>query len=466
MGKRNIKTFVVLGLLAASALCSCTKSSSSYVNVPYENYDAATLGDPTNLSANITFWTISGKANGDALATLVTQFNKEYPNIKVEITQQGGYSDIETKLNNAIPAGTTPNMAYCYPDHVANYINANAVSNIQDFVDDPTIGFTAANAEVEGKHDEDGTTVYGAGDYVKQYWDEGSSYQTAGVYSAPFCKSTEVLFYNKDFFDENSLTLPTTWEEMWTLCAKIKEIAPNKTPLGYDADSNFFISSFEQLGIPFTSSTGDHYLFNNDRAKAYMTGIVDKYNKGYLVTKATTANGAYASTKYAEQEIIMFVGSTGGTSYAATDKFNSEVTSVPHWADHDLKIIQQGPSICFFQRGTMAQKYASWLFYKFCTRSINSGWFATASTGYDPVRVSSYSTAYYTDWLEENKNSTYGKVAALTETLRDDYFYSPVFVGSSNAREAIGEILANVVQNNKTVDEAFTAALSKCVNGV
>jgi hypothetical protein len=52
----------------------------------------------------------------------------------------------------------------------------------------------------------------------------------------------------------------------------------------------------------------------------------------------------------------------------------------------------------------------------------------------------------------------------MTQDLRDNYFYSPVFVGSSTARTAVGEILANIVQNGLSVDGAFTAAVSECVS--
>ncbi|MCI1244710.1 MAG: extracellular solute-binding protein [Bacilli bacterium] len=464
MKTRKINKYLVLGLLTTASLCACQNTSSSSVDTTYRNYDTVTYGDPASLKAAVTFWTINGKNNGDALNTLVAAFNKIYPNIKINITQQGGYSDIETKINNAIPAGTTPTVAYCYPDHVANYLDANAVMDVSGFVDDPTLGFQEADKAVEGCHDEDGKSVYGVNDFVKEYWDEGTAYQKEGTYSVPFCKSTEALFYNKTFFDAYGLSVPETWEEMWSLCAHIKEIAPDKTPLGYDADSNFFISSCEQLGIPYTSSAGDHYLFNNPEAKALMNKLVEYYNDGYFVTKATTANGAYASTKYTEQSIIMFVGSTGGTSYATTDNFDSEVARVPHWANHDLKVIQQGPSLCFFNRGNWADKYGAWLFYKFATRYVNSVYFATASTGYDPVRVSSFESQEYANWLDDNASSTFGKVATMTQDLRDNYFYSPVFVGSSTARTAVGEILANIVQNGLSVDGAFTAAVSECVS--
>jgi ABC-type glycerol-3-phosphate transport system substrate-binding protein len=90
---------------------------------------------------------------------------------------------------------------------------------------------------------------------------------------------------------------------------------------------------------------------------------------------------------------------------------------------------------------------------------------ATSSTGYDPVRESSYADSYYTDWLADNSTSLYGKTAAITSTLRkENLFYSPVFVGSSKARTAVGTILGNVVQNKMSIDDAFSAAISSCVN--
>ena len=46
-------------------------------------------------------------------------------------------------------------------------------------------------------------------------------------YSLPFNKSTEVLYYNKTFFEENNLTVPTTWDEMEEVSNKITELLEN-----------------------------------------------------------------------------------------------------------------------------------------------------------------------------------------------------------------------------------------------
>jgi multiple sugar transport system substrate-binding protein len=470
----NKKSLLLVSATALLALSGCTMqnadssgaslSSDSGTPAAYVNYDLSAMGDPKELTATVDFWTTTGKANGDAINTLVTQFNKVYPHITINALPQGGYTDIEQKIRQAIPTGTTPTMAYCYPDHVASYLNSKAVMNIQNFVDDPAIGFLKANEETEGHHSESGVDKYGADDFVSGYWNEGKAFQSEGLYTVPFTKSTEALYYNKTVFDAKGWSVPETWEDMWNLTSQIKAELPNKTPLGYDSDSNLFISGCKQLDIPYTSATGDHYLFNNASAKSMVQTWVNKYNSGEFVTKGVLPNNQYTSTGFLEQNILMIVSSTAGTSYASTDTFDVGVTRLPHYAGHDLKVISQGPSICFFQRASWTQKYAAWLFYKFCTQATNSGYFATQSTGYDPVRVSSYATDYYTNWLAENNNTLYGQTAQITESLRDDYFYSPVFVGSSTARTAVGEILGNILQSGKTLDQAFDAAINECVN--
>jgi hypothetical protein len=36
-------------------------------------------------------------------------------------------------------------------------------------------------------------------DYVTAFMDEGKKYSVAGTYSLPNCKSTELMFWNKEF---------------------------------------------------------------------------------------------------------------------------------------------------------------------------------------------------------------------------------------------------------------------------
>lgn len=83
---------------------------------------------------------------------------------------------------------------------------------------------------------------------------------------------------------------------------------------------------------------------------------------------------------------------------------------------------------------------------------------------YDPVRLNSYDSKSYSAWtamgLDENGNDNPTKelkyrIPNLTKTLRENYFTSPVFIGSSVARKEIGKILDYVAQKKGNIDQAI-----------
>ena len=241
-----------------------------------------------------------GKSNQDLLNIMIEDFQKsdegkdaEGKPIVIEHAAQGGYTDIKAKLLKAIPAKTTPTMAYAYPDHVAEYINAGAVLKLDDMIANEEYGFSKEEKELE--------------DYA-MYWSEGTCYDKAGsVYSVPYTKSTEVIFYNKTVFEEMGYSIPTKWfndknpndvTTMFGLCRKMKADYEgwfkkhNKTatpdqistavksfvPLGYDSDDNMYITLSAQLGIPYTSINDD--MTPNNTLKAIHLG--DEYIYGTI----------------------------------------------------------------------------------------------------------------------------------------------------------------------------------------
>ena len=432
---------------------------------------AANDGDSSDGTVTVEFWHTMGKANQDILVSMISAFEAENPGIKIkQSAAAGGYDDLEALILKNVQTGTLPTMAFCYPDHVAEYLSSGGsegiVSDMTSYINDEELGFKAS----EGSHkDSNGNVVYGKDDYVKTFWEEGSSYTKSGVYSVPFAKSTEALFYNKDVFDQNNWTVPTTWDQMWTLCEEIKATYGDEivAPLGYDSDSNLFISFCEQRDIPYTSATGDqHYLFDNEKAKAMVTDLKAKYDEGLFITKGSSGNNTYTSSKFTAGEILMSIGSTGGTTYNQTMNFTVGVAEPPAYDLSKKAVISQGPSICFFngisQNATPKQLRAAWKFYKFISSAENSTNYAI-TTGYQPVRTSSYETATYKSFASDT-TSLMNKVASVSSGMLESYFNSPVFVGSAKARNEVGSLISAVLLGSKTVDQAFEDAFSNCVN--
>lgn len=461
------KKFVVTSVFLLTALLGVTSCNNP-------SNDSAVSSVDDNAPVTITFWHTMGHANATLLDNMITKFEALHPNITVKATQAtGGYDDLESTILTDIPAGTTPTMAFCYPDHVAQYLKYNAVVDLTSYASDATIGFQ----ESDGSHkDTAGTVLSGKDDYVKAFWEEGTNYTTEGIYSVPFAKSTEALFYNKTEFDKHGWKVPQTWDQMWSLCETIRAAYPDKDPsdttgkkyltypLGYDSDANFYITLSQQLGIPFTAATGDHYLFNNDQAKTMVAGLKDKYDQGLFITKKTIGNNTYTSTKFTAGELLMSIGSTGGTTYNSTDNFAVGV-AVPPSTDLDAPaVISQGPSICFFSRASEGEKRAAWQFYRYISTTDNSNYYAI-STGYQPVRISSFQSEKYQAFVNATgaDRSIMNDVAAVAETMNDSYFNSPVFDGSANARKEMESLMGSVLLGSKTIDNAFSDAMSNCL---
>lgn len=232
-----MKKFLSL-LMALTMLMACTACFGS----------AESASDPAaydGSEVNITFYNTMGSNLTPVLDTYIEEFNKLYPNIHVSYTSVGGYDDVRDQISKEITVGGQPNIAYCYPDHVALYNLARAVQPLDAYIDS-----TATVTRADGTTETFGLTQEQKDDFISAYYEEGRQFGDGKMYTLPMSKSTEVLYYNKTFFDANGLTPPTTWDEMEALCNKIVEIDPYSIPLGYDSENNWFITMTEQLKTP------------------------------------------------------------------------------------------------------------------------------------------------------------------------------------------------------------------------
>lgn len=456
--------------LSLAALTACLLvgglTSCGGVNKDYRKVEVAQLSKDEVVE--VTFWHTMGKENQEKLDSMIAEFNKEWPNIKITHASQGGYDDIRDKLIKAIPANNLPTMAFCYPDHVATYLTANAVTPLDQFIESNIDDY---KLDVE--------------DFIEGFWKEGKEYDEANTtFSVPFSKSTEVMFYNKTVFAKEGWTVPSTWQEMWTLCETIKAKYPNVTPLGYDSDDNMYITMSAQNNIPYTSIE-NKFDFVNDQAKAMVKELKGYYDKGYFKTKGTSANGAYTSTQFTDQTLFMTIGSTGGTKYNCpsttevdgvdTPAFEVGVAPMPQVDKNNPKVISQGPSITFFNSSTITDKQlcAAWMFYKHITNTKNTAVYSVF-TGYEPVRKSAYASDIYQNHMTKSqskyKDQLIQNTAKLTATITDYYFTSPAFEGSSQARTSCGGLLTAVLfaettpaTIDKVINEQYDIAYTDCV---
>jgi len=133
-------------------------------------------------AVEIDFWHAMSSRHQENLTALVDAFHAEFPDITVNVTYQGSYSDLEAKIGAAVVAGGLPTIAQVYE---------NWVTPIQEIL--YPIGNFMTQAEIADIID--GlvpSNTYG------------------GILTTvPFNKSIMVLYYREDLVP----VPPTTWQE-------------------------------------------------------------------------------------------------------------------------------------------------------------------------------------------------------------------------------------------------------------
>jgi multiple sugar transport system substrate-binding protein len=444
---------------------------------------------PTELTTDpitITLWHAMGESNQALLQKYADSFKEIYPNITVEIPAgAGNYDTLKNNMINAITATDMPNLVQAYPDHVAEYLNGNAVINLDPYINSTQWGLTGDDAFE---------------DIILSYREENSQYDAYGTfYSLPFNKSTEIMIYNKTALDELEIDEPETWQDIIAAAPALKaygdQLAEEKVrednpglsegdlapliesaqnmivPASYDSTGNAFITFTRQwggeyTGINFNDFTGQYLWRDNDNTILAMTFLKDNTS---ILTLPEYWDQQYASTPFVNQQTFVTIGSSAGIRYniPATDPTTGEpvfeigVAPIPYNADQpeNKTVIQQGTNVSVLNTGSAQEQLASWLFLKHIISTENTiDW--AMNTGYLPVRTSGYLHPAYQEFLNNpTANQLPISMAANAAYLQSGYmFYDPAFIGSSRARVQVGLALERIMLGDGDITAALQAA--------
>lgn len=497
--KKPLLALAAIALTSAFSLTSCGNTAN--------NVDTTLPEDDPTSEVEIEFWHCLGHEKSSNLEKIVNDFNTKYAGkYKVKAVKlSGSYDSLASDINQKIAAAEIPALTMGYPDNFSVYmgqsLETSALLRLDNFINDKNYGYS----EEEIK------------DFVPAFYDEGNDYQFSGQWSMPMYKSTEIMYYNVNYFyganaannskfknnaeytakynaakgatasDEQLKALkswlqanngytyevPTTWEEMVDTAKQMKadlateNIKDEFYPVGYDSDANLLISQFAMRDIPYTtneniSAPKDHILFNNDEAKSFVSSIVDLYNDKLFITRGILGGDKYTNEYFTTLKSAMSIGSTGGSSYNVSSNFRVGLAPVPYPEGKTPKYIQQGPSICFFNNDNAYIHKGAWLFYKALAETTNNAKLAMQNS-YDPVRLSSFDTDEYKQWIAKKDLGLNYAIPAATASLRDKYMTSAVFLGSETARNEVGNILTYVIGQGMSVDNAFKTAYDNTV---
>lgn len=473
-----MKKFLSLSIIMIClfAIVGCGKSGEENPGpTRIEIVEVPTLD--TNKEIKIEFWHAMGKANQEIIGRIIENFQSRYPNITVEQVSLGDYTTLRDTITSGIAADELPTVAQTYPDHVALYLKGGAVRELNSY-----IASEKEQTVSEGEVEKVGLSKAEIDQYIDGFWKEGTVYDSVGtMYSIPFNKSTEVLYYNKTIFEKYNWNVPKTWDDVANISDKFREtteyaalIKDGKLTAGfsYDSESNLFITLTQQWGGEYTKFDKDGkgvYAFNNKQSKDAVAWYKAQSEKGNL--KTTTYFGTnYSSDAFKAGQIIMTLGSSAGASYnvPSDGSFEVGVTAYPQKDLNNPQVIQQGTNVTLFKRSDAQEELAGWLFIKFLTNYESALDWCT-STSYFPIKKDVLNSDDYKDHISGKMVDANGNIIykPTTQNLaqkvgleQQDWFYTSVaFVGSSRARDEVATLVQSVLYKNVDIDAAYRDTL-------
>ena len=440
-----------------------------------------------NLDTTVYFWHAYGQSIQAILDNIIKEFNKIYPNIKIEHASQGGYTDLRDKIAKSIRIGAAPTLAVAYPDDVLLYLQGHAVSDLDKFVNHPVYGLTDQQLN----------------DFIENYLDEGKIYDSEGtLYSLPFNKSAEVVYFNASWFERHGLlekynlgqikngvfvrnkNAHLTWEdieEIGKYYVSTSEYQQNYNYLlSYESEANLFVNLTKQWQGEYVEITGlnqGSYVFNNKQSKDAIKWFRDGYNQGYFVTPYGLGS-QFASDAFLQEQVKMIICSSAAYAYNnPQDNFVLGVLPYPqkeaaYGKGEDEYVLQDGINISLFNCRDKDEQLAGWLFMKFLTT-----WHPELTYEEQPTVIWCENTWYlpniktlanhekYKSFLFDNDNNNTKKILSqvveiYNEQVSKNYIIPP-FNGSSFGREEVEYLVLSVLYAEFSIDSAYESAISK-----
>lgn len=302
---------LTLLMVLSLAIAGCSGTASSSTN---------SGGKP---SGNLTIWAYGAIDSTPHLQPLVTGFEKKYPDVKVNLVAQPS-ENYYAMLKAAIVSKTGPDIFGMFPGGYESQFAPYSL-DLTKLVPKKTL-------------DAIGARYYSA-----------SGTTTSKVYGVPVTKGMYMMLYDKKVLSSAGVTsVPTTWDQMFAACAKIK--AAGKTCIGYGSDpgsSQFFAApDFSYMFATDPLSDWDQLIagtkpYDSPELLAQMTKYVSLQTQGY-VNKDVMTWKDYRNAFLKGQVAFYMTGSWDGTWAQQGLGANAGAAPAP-WSNTPINTLVQLP---------------------------------------------------------------------------------------------------------------------------
>lgn len=402
---------------------------------------AMEMADASEVSGTtISFWHSMGGVNGEAINTLVEEFNSENEyGITVDAQYQGEYDDAINKLKSAQIGNMGADLVQIYEIGTQFMMESGWIVPMQECVDQDQYDVSQIEPNLAAYYTIDDT-----------------------LYSMPFNSSTPLMYYNKDMFEKAGITeIPDSLEEI----AKIGQDLLDKGGAGEVISLGVYGWFFEQ----FIGKQGLNYANNGNGREDLATAVEFDTNgaaKNLLEQWKNLSDLGFAPNvgrggdaglaDFSSGKSAITLGSTASLKQILQDvngKFEVGTAYFPKVKESDQGGVSiGGASLWALNNNDPKKLRATWEFVKFLI-SPESQAYWNAETGYFPVTVKAHEEEVFKQNIEQ-----YPQFQTAIDQLHDS---SPEYVGAllsvfPEARATVESEIENMLNGKKSVDEAVT----------
>ncbi len=314
--------------------------------------------------------------------SLVADFEKEQPDIKVTPIFGGSYQETMTKVQTAIQGGNAPDLAVLFAVDLFTLLSMDAIEPLNRFVTDEYID-----------------------DFYEGFME--NSRVDKDIWSIPYQRSTIVLYYNKEAFKKAGLDAdqpPKSWEELTEYAKKLTVKEGDKVrQWGLEIPSTgyqywMFQALALQTGSNIMAADGKSVSFSSPSSEEALQFYVD-LGKKHKVMPEGVIEWATVPSDFISGKTAMMYHTTGNlTTVKEGAKFDFGVAFLP--ANKQFGSPTGGGNLYIFKDIPEENKEAAMKFVEFLTQPERvAQW--SMDTGYVATRKSAYKTERLAKYVEE-----------------------------------------------------------------
>src|SRR5690625_5180838 len=265
---------------AALGLAACGGGDADVAEAPPEESE--------DLTGSIVMWIypLADSATEEWYQPYVESFNEKYPNVDVQVVQQG-FTNREEQLTTAISGGNAPDVVYFNPDFVPRFAEEELLVGLDDLRDD---------------------------------WDsfvpsalEAMTYEDT-LYSAPILIQASPTFVNQKIMDEIGMEGPTTWDEMRAVGEAAKEAGYYLTQYSGIATLNHnYYMYLWQAGGAVLNDDMSAAAFNSPEGLEALEFIKEMVDNGWVPTEPLSVTQQFEQTELAQGNVAYSLGTSLST---------------------------------------------------------------------------------------------------------------------------------------------------------